>query len=198
MVDASGMEEFKLEKIELEESKFVLLLEDVDVGNPKKCSGQVGEALNKTKVSGVYFWVMCWNSQCYRIYVGLSTDIAGRLKKYTEPFQVYTPNNFKMRCFYEFMKDEFPDARLDLYYLDYAGLNKTHLHRHENMWIEKFKPLINVLGKVSKYKSSINVLGRLENNLRITQAKLKAQDSFRELYVESFKAAGFSKRRSHC
>lgn len=161
----TGIENFKF-NAEQSLDGFQLLLENVDLKSREASYGRAKEILSKA-VSGVYFWVMHWNGGSYRIYIGKSVSIVGRLNNYTGKFQPQSPNNYKMHYFQDFMRENFPGSTLDLYYQKYQ-LTSKELHEPEKALIRQFDPLIN----------------RLETSV---DSKNLMQEAFRTLYESSFK-----------
>lgn len=165
MMGIAEIEKFRLNKDDLKDSHFDLLLENV---NPHDRNASYGMARKKNpgRIPGVYFWVMRWNGNRYSIYIGKSISIIGRLSNYTGEFQPQSPNNYKMRYFHDFMGRRFLGATLELYYRE-LQLGRKELHEPENELVLLFDPLIN----------------RLETS---KESKKVLQEAFRKLYVSSF------------
>jgi hypothetical protein len=66
--------------------------------------------------SGVYYWIMRYEGNRFKIYVGRTTSLRRRLREYSNRFQPGVPNDYKMRHFERWMRDRFPDAQLELHF----------------------------------------------------------------------------------
>src|SRR6266436_2206644 len=56
-------------------------------------------------VAGVYFWVMAYEAARYRIYIGKTKSLSGRLLDYTRDFQPRSADDFKVQIFKAFMME---------------------------------------------------------------------------------------------
>lgn len=165
VADMKGVEKFKIK--EGFPGGFKLLFEDFRFDVPGEIHVAMKQDKNNEEIaSGIYFWVMRWNDCNYAIYMGSSNNLMGRLKNYTAAFQPHSPNNFKIRCFHDFMGQEFSGATLDLYVLSEA-IDRKELYRHECGLIVKYHPLMNKLPSLKESRREI-------------------QDKFKAFYRDSF------------
>lgn len=97
-------------------------------------------------LTGVYFWVMNMDGIGYKIYAGKTKSLKRRLSDYTNPFQIHSPNDYKLQFFQTFILKHFPEATFDLYFM------KCNMHDYtskETEVVNTFKPLVNERAKVS-------------------------------------------------
>ena len=92
--------------------------------------------------SGCYLWLMRIGRELCKIYVGRARSVRKRLKDYSRAFQFHAPNDFKLQSFQLFMADTWPDAELELRFLQ---CDEANLKRCEKTLISSLKPLINTL-----------------------------------------------------
>jgi hypothetical protein len=123
------------------------------------------EMMNVTADAGVYFWLLDLDSNCYKIYIGKTTSLKRRLGDYSNPFQIHSPNDYKMKFFQEFILNKYENAQFRLLFKRASKESITALETKE---INAFNPLINQRKKPSK------------------EVQLKIFDSFRAYYNESF------------
>lgn len=102
-------------------------------------------ALRDYRRRGVYFWVLRHRDACYRIYVGQTVSLSGRLRTYISSFQAHSPNDFKLQVFLAFVNELLPDATFDLYFFD----TPDDLNAAELQTIERYNPLLNRLPQPS-------------------------------------------------
>lgn len=93
------------------------------------------------KVPGVYFWLLKHENAYYRIYVGQTKSLSGRLRTYIGNFQSHAPNDFKLQVFVAFANELLPNATFDLYFFGTDGDRQEA----ERKTIEKYSPLLNKL-----------------------------------------------------
>lgn len=95
-------------------------------------------------IPGVYFWVLLLNDERYKIYIGKTKSLVRRLTDYTNPFQVHSPNDYKLRFFQEFILEHAPGARLALFFKPCSLADYTEV---ETRLVGVFSPLINARSK---------------------------------------------------
>jgi hypothetical protein len=78
----------------------------------------------------------------YKIYVGRARSVRKRVKDYGLPFQVHSPNDFKLQLFQLFMADTWPDAELELHFVQCP---EADLKKRELTLIKSLHPLIDSL-----------------------------------------------------
>ena len=118
-----------------------------------------------TADAGVYFWLLALDSNRYKIYIGKTTSLKRRLGDYSNPFQIHSPNDYKMKFFQEFILNKYKNAQFQLLFKRSAKESITALETKE---INAFNPLINQRKKTSK------------------EIQLKIFNSFQAYYNESF------------
>lgn len=89
---------------------------------------------------GVYFWVLLLKDEWYKIYIGKTKSLVRRLSDYTNPFQVHSPNDYKLRFFHEFILGHATDAKLALFFKPCSLADYTDV---ETRLVSAFSPLIN-------------------------------------------------------
>lgn len=89
---------------------------------------------------GVYFLTMRLDDAEYKIYAGKTTSLPRRLKDYGKPFQVHSPNDFKLRALQNVMWQRFPQAAFDLYFARESSFGHT---RDETAALRLYRPLVN-------------------------------------------------------
>ena len=92
--------------------------------------------------SGCYFWVMQVEGRAYKIYLGRTRSIRKRVSDYAIPFQLHSPNDYKLQFFQDLMSETHPGGQLDLYFMPVAG---EELKARETELVQLFKPLVNTL-----------------------------------------------------
>lgn len=80
---------------------------------------------------GVYFWLMNYKNEQYKIYIGKTNSLKRRLNDYKVNFQIHSPNDFKLRFFQEFTNKHLQNSSLDLHFMkcskdNYTEKNKCH------------------------------------------------------------------------
>lgn len=123
---------------ELLSKNFSLLLRDCRLHSLRPAD--FSSAVSAT--SGCYLWLMRLGGSSYKIYVGRTHSIRRRLTDYSGHFQPHSPNDFKLRFFEEFIREVFPAAELDLYFIAHP-LEKCG--DTEKQLIRVLRPLINSL-----------------------------------------------------
>jgi hypothetical protein len=93
-------------------------------------------------VSGIYFWVLRYDTKEYRLYIGQTNSLANRLLNYVSEFQAHSPNDYKLRIFAAFLAELAPNAELDLYFVE-TEVGK--LREAEKDAIRRYDPLLNKL-----------------------------------------------------
>ena len=159
MSDTKGIEQFRFTNDQMQsfikEFESLPLLPNVVLADGEaKVNNEKAKRNLPGKVPGVYFWVMRWGDEFYRVYIGKSISIVGRLTKYTGNFQPKAPSDYKIRYFYDYMLENFPGATLNFYYKMHQ-LDGKKLHEKENELIDEFKPLINLRGIPKEFKQDI-------------------------------------------
>jgi hypothetical protein len=143
-------------------SNFLL----IDVNETTEVSFILKKTLiDVTTDAGVYFWLLDLDSDCYKIYIGKTTSLKRRLGDYSNPFQIHSPNDYKMKFFQEFILNQYKNAQFRLLFKPASKESITALETKE---INAFNPLINQRKKPSK------------------EVQLKIFDSFQAYYNESF------------
>ena len=118
--------------------------------------------------SGIYFWVLAYEENLYRIYVGKTNSLAHRIKNYSSAFQPHSPNDFKLQIFYLFTQELLPQSELLLYF---SPCNVDLLNHQEKEEIGFFDPLLNRRMKAS------------------TEIRSKLQEAFVAYYQSCFQGA---------
>lgn len=136
-----GLRGFELGHHETEafHSHFTLVKRDIDL---ERCASPSHDAsLRELRdVAGIYFLTMRIGTSTYKIYVGKTRSLPRRVSDYSKNFQVHAPNDFKLRCFQAYIKEQFPLAVFDLYFAQ-AGLQG---YTSDETEAEKlYRPLIN-------------------------------------------------------
>ena len=121
--------------------------------------------MDVTADAGIYFWLLDLDSICYKIYIGKTTSLKRRLGDYSNPFQIHSPNDYKIKFFQEFILNKYKKAQFRLLFKRASKESITTLETKE---INTFNPLINQRKKPSK------------------EVQLKIFDSFQAYYNESF------------
>ena len=114
---------------------FRPVLQNVDLDTVNR---KAAELASYAKKSGVYCWVMRWREARYKVYVGRTKSLPRRLKEYGNQFQPGVPNDYKLRHFQRWMREEFVGAQLDLYFVESGDHNAL-----ETAIVRKIKPFIN-------------------------------------------------------
>jgi hypothetical protein len=114
---------------------FRPVLQNVDLDTVNR---KAAELASHAKKSGVYCWVMRWRKARYKVYVGRTKSLPRRLKEYGNQFQPGVPNDYKLRHFQRWMREEFEGAQLDLYFVETGDHNAL-----ETAIVRKIKPFIN-------------------------------------------------------
>jgi len=115
-------------------SEFRLVREGVDFATLEKAS--------IPSACGCYFWLLSVGPRRFKIYLGRTRSLSRRLLEYRNPFQVHSPNDFKLQFFWAWLTRDIPAARLDLYFRtvppDLCKAAETEL-------VRRYRPLINCL-----------------------------------------------------
>jgi hypothetical protein len=90
------------------------------------------------KRHGVYWWVMRYRGELFKIYAGRTNSLPRRIREYANSFQPGVPNDYKLRHFQDWMRERFPDAELDLYFLE-----TSNHHEREKEILRQTRPFIN-------------------------------------------------------
>jgi len=125
-------------------SDFELILSDT---NLIKCERVSDIIANYKKVSGIYFWVMRYGNQQFRIYIGKTNSMSYRMQNYVSEFQPHSPNDYKMRVFHSYIAKIEPKPSLDLYFSPREILNIT---QSENDAICFYSPFLNKRQKATQ------------------------------------------------
>lgn len=134
------------------------ILEDVDLSN-------IHEDALAQKGCGVYFWLMKYKGEKYKIYIGRTNSLKRRIGDYKREFQIHSPNDFKLRFFQEFIHNNLKNSCLVLYFLE---CSEADCKKKETEAIKSFRPLLNERSKTSDKR------------------KTKMQQAFKEYYEEVF------------
>lgn len=129
------MSEERAQRIDQE---FVLLLADCALSIGRKAPGLSTLPMNP----GCYIWVAQYNSSRYCVYVGRTTSIRRRASDYSAPFQLHSPNDFKLRFFEEALREAAPQSKLSLYF---KALPEKESLAEEQKLIAALNPAINTL-----------------------------------------------------
>ena len=117
---------------------FSPVLANVDLSNRQ----QLRTGLNGHKTtSAIYFWVLEYEGRTYKVYIGKATSLAVRASNYIAKFQPRAPDDYKMRIFQEFIREECPGCRLSLYAKECAP-EKGKRAQAERDAISYFAPLM--------------------------------------------------------
>lgn len=125
------------------DNEFKLLLSDVDLENLDR--EEIAKLLPKKP--GCYFWVLNIDDARYRIYVGSTSSVRRRITDYSNEFQIHSPNDFKIRFFQYFTREELPYSKLDLYF---AEISPEHYKIREKELVRLYRPLINERAKATR------------------------------------------------
>jgi hypothetical protein len=90
------------------------------------------------KRQGVYYWVKRFRGERFKIYAGRTNSLPRRVREYANRFQSGVPNDYKLRHFQDWMRERFPDAEFDLYFLE----TSNHGEREKEI-LRKTRPFIN-------------------------------------------------------
>ena len=98
------------------------------------------------KKAGIYLWTVVIQNNNYKLYVGKAArqngNGLGRLLEYLKPFQLNSPNDFKIQHFDDYMKrNESTDVLYQLYYYEYDATSVRALTHLEKEIREKLKPV---------------------------------------------------------
>jgi len=96
---------------------------------------------------GVYFWLVDIDNKLFKIYVGKTNSFERRLNDYIIDFQIHSPNDYKMRFFYDFVVKNFETAKFCLFFRACQIENYTKI---ETECINEYEPLINKRASVDK------------------------------------------------
>jgi len=121
--------------------EFERVLPSLDLSQRAKVlsqSAEVKKALVKYKGRpGIYFWILKDGGVEYKVYIGQTQSLSARLKNYISEFQPHSPNDYKLRVFYDFALRLLPNATLDLYF---SEKSKDCLGNEEKSAMEKYRP----------------------------------------------------------
>jgi hypothetical protein len=104
---------------------------DLDTVDHKQFAGYA-------KRHGVYYWVMRYRGERFKIYAGCTNSLPRRIREYGNSFQSGVPNDYKLQHFQHWMRERFPDAELDLYFTE----TSDHGEREKEI-IRQTRPFIN-------------------------------------------------------
>lgn len=92
--------------------------------------------------AGIYFWVMRHDESesLFRIYIGKTNSLSGRLQNYFDGFQPHSTNDFKLRVFQSYLSEVAPTAALDLVFSPQKAEQLTQI---ENEAVNFYAPLLN-------------------------------------------------------
>jgi hypothetical protein len=121
---------------------FRLVISNVDL-ETINLADEILRTLQNRK--GVYFWMMRYGEIKYKIYVGKTNSLPRRLREYRNKFQPGVPNDYKMRHFQAWARENLKDSELDLYFVE-AEDNTT---RETEVW-RRTNPLMNERAEVSQ------------------------------------------------
>ncbi len=105
---------------------------DLDAVDHKQFAGYA-------KRHGVYYWVMRYRGERFKIYAGRTNSLPRRIREYANSFQSGVPNDYKLQHFQHWMRERFPDAELDLYFMETSdhGERETEILRQTRPFINK-------------------------------------------------------------
>jgi hypothetical protein len=105
---------------------------DLDAVDHKQFAGYA-------KRHGVYYWVMRYRGERFKIYAGRTNSLPRRIREYANSFQSGVPNDYKLQHFQDWMRERFPDAELDLYFMETSnhGERETEILRRTRPFINK-------------------------------------------------------------
>lgn len=124
------------------QAEFVLLLEDCKLSLGRSSPG-LSSLPDK---SGCYLWVVRYGAAKYCIYAGRTNSVRRRAGDYSAPFQMHSPNDFKLRFFEEQLREFQPQAKLSLFF---KAVPTEHCVEEEKRFISMFMPAINRLAAPS-------------------------------------------------
>ena len=120
------------------EQEFQLLLADCRLSLGRSSPGLAA----LPPVSGCYLWIASHDSARFSIYAGRTSSIRRRAADYSAPFQIHSPNDFKLRFFEEELRVVLPSATLALYF---QAIPADLCSNRERDLIAEFRPAINTL-----------------------------------------------------
>jgi hypothetical protein len=135
------MQRFRITEGMSKLANFAVVLPNVSLDRPEYQRPELAAYAAK---SGVYCLVMRQGPSCYMIYVGRTNSWLRRLKEYCNDFQPGTPNDYKVRHFQRWTREIFPEAELDLYFVEAREPKalETDILRKVKL-LRKVKPFIN-------------------------------------------------------
>jgi len=90
---------------------------------------------------GCYFWIADTIAGRIKVYIGETRSIRTRLLNYATDFQPRSPDDYKMRIFWDWMLERMPDASFHLYFVEIPGERVNRLKREADL-NRKFVPLL--------------------------------------------------------
>ncbi len=151
---------FSDNELRILKTEYLLIIKNVDLSDIDK------NTLEKiTDNYGVYFWLMNYENQSYKIYIGRTNSLKRRLNEHKSNFQRNSPNDFKLRFFQEFINKHLRGSILDLYFMK---CSKADYKEKEKNAIHLFKPMVN-----ESQKTSVEMKGKI-------------QQAHQEYYVDTF------------
>ena len=138
-----GLVRYQATELDLQSihSTFELVEENVHLrllGNP--ATGPQFAALHE----GLYFFLLNFDGQQFKIYLGRTNALSRRMKEYTSAFQPHSPNDFKLQVFQRFCSETIPSATMDLYF---RRLPASEIKEAEVAAIKLYQPLLNELSQ---------------------------------------------------
>jgi hypothetical protein len=113
-------------------------LEDYQLTEPLDCRFKPVNGNGSNLGSGIYFWIMWIGSVGYKIYLGRTNSLPRRTKEHLSDFQVYSPHDYKLSAFRDYITEIKPNARFELYFRLAKQPKKA-----EAAAIKHFAPLLN-------------------------------------------------------
>uniref|UniRef100_UPI00404836C9 GIY-YIG nuclease family protein n=1 Tax=Rheinheimera sp. TaxID=1869214 RepID=UPI00404836C9 len=167
----AGLEKYKFtdEMYQALTANFCLVAESVNLDEISRdeIDYRIRESLTNelSDITGVYFWTMNLHKVRYKIYAGKTKSLKRRLSDYINPFQIHSPNDYKLKFFQNFIFRNFPEATFDLYFMPCDLHSYT---QHETETVKHFCPLVNERAQLSQ------------------EAKNKMKQAFAEYYDSVF------------
>jgi hypothetical protein len=171
MPAAGGLESYRLTKEDeflLQSLGFKIIAEDVEFDALDLKRPEIAALKDK---KSVYFWRMRHGGEVFKIYVGKTNSLPRRLREYSNKFQPGVPNDFKLRHFQSWSRQQFPGSALDLL----AVQRDDHQAIETEVW-RKTKPLINERAGVCSQALKGSHFAYYKN---IFESKIKSQGATR-------------------
>jgi hypothetical protein len=96
---------------------------------------------------GLYFFLLNFDGEQFKIYLGRTNALSRRMREYTSAFQPHSPNDFKLQELQSYLADVLPTATLDLLFQRLPGAD---LRKAEASAIKRYLPLLNELSQPTR------------------------------------------------